>query len=150
MFNQKQILQKGTVKYINGDRATVEIAKLNPEECKSCTVCTDIKNKPNLLEVNVIPGLCVGHKVTLQITEHSPYKSIFFLLFLPVISLLIGSLIGKKVQFIYPNSQDIRMVFCGFVFFLLSIVFVSIYDRMIRNKKQKHRKIILIENMVIP
>src|SRR5574341_2272734 len=129
MFNQKQILVKGTVKYINGDHATIEITKPNQEECKSCTVCTDIKNKPDLLEVNTIPGLCIGQKVTLQITEHSPYKSILLLLFLPVISLLIGSLIGKKIHFICPNSQDIRMVFCGFACFIFSIVVVSIYDR---------------------
>ena len=69
----------------------------------------------------------------------------FLVLILPVISLMIGSLLGQKFYFIYRNSQDVRMVSCGFIFFVLSILSLSIYDKKIRNKKNTHRKIISID-----
>ena len=145
MPNQKQNVEKGIIKSIHGNRATVEVVKPDTKGCKSCGTCAGIETKSNFLEVNAIPGLVVGQQVTLQIIERSPYKSIILLLVLPVINLLVGSLIGQKIHFIYPNSQDIRMLFCGFVFFALSIFAVSIYDKKIRSKKQPHQKIISID-----
>ncbi|MCF6155534.1 MAG: hypothetical protein E3K36_09840 [Candidatus Brocadia sp.] len=145
MFKQKQIIEKGIIKYINGNQATVEIIKPNSQECKSCGVCMGIENNPNLLEVNAFPGLGVGQQVTLKITEHSPYKSMILLFILPIANLLAGSLLGQKFSFIYPSSQNMRMVFCGFIFFILSIVVVSIYDKKTKNKKHAHRKIISID-----
>ena len=144
-MKQKQVIQKGTIKYINGNRATVELIKPDSQECKSCGVCMGIENKSNLLEVNTFPGLDAGQQVTLKIIEYSPYKGMFLVLILPVISLMIGSLLGQKFYFIYPNSQDVRMVSCGFIFFVLSILDLSIYDKKIRNKKSIHRKIISID-----
>ena len=145
MMKQKQVIQKGTIKYINGNRATVELIKPDSQECKSCGVCMGIENKSNLLEVNTFPGLDAGQQVTLKIIEYSPYKGMFLILILPVISLMIGSLLGQKFYFIYPNSQDVRMVSCGFIFFVLSILALSIYDKKIRNKKSTHRKIISLD-----
>lgn len=145
MFKQKQVIEKGIIKYINGNHATVEIIKPNSQECKSCGVCMGIENNPNLLEVNVFPGLDVGQQITLKITEHSPYKSMILILILPIVNLLAGCLLGQKFYFIYPGSQNVRMVSCGFISFILSIVAVSIYDKKIKNKKHARRKIISID-----
>jgi len=145
MSNQKQIIEKGIIKSIQGNRATVEVVKPDTKECKSCGTCAGIETKSNFIEVNAISGLVVGQQVTLQIVERSPYKSVILLLILPVINLLIGSLIGQKIHFIYPNSQDIRMLFCGFIFFALSIFAISIYDKKIRSKKRSLQKIISID-----
>ncbi|MBU6392631.1 MAG: SoxR reducing system RseC family protein [Planctomycetes bacterium] len=144
MFKKTQIIEKGIIRHINGNRTTVEIVKANLEECKSCGSCTDIKNEPNFIEIETSPGLILGQRVVLQIIDTSPYKSIILLLILPIVSLLIGSLTGQKIHFIYPQSQNIRMISCGFVFFFLSIMFLGIYDKKIRNKNQAHRKITLI------
>src|SRR5574341_1366344 len=144
MFKKTQIVEKGIIRYVSGNRTTVEIVKSNPEECKSCGSCADIKNKPNFIEIETTPGLILGQQVILQITGSSPYKSIILLLILPIVSLLIGSLIGQKTYFIYPQSENIRMISCGFIFFFLSIIILSIYDKKIRNKNQAHRRIISI------
>src|SRR3972149_3004388 len=140
MPNQKQNIEKGIIKSIQGDRATVEVVKPDTQECKSCGTCAGIETKSNFLEVNAIPGLVVGQQVTLQIVERSPYKSIILLLILPVINLLVGSLVGQKIHFIYPNSQDIGILLLGFIFFALSLVFHNIFDRKIRCKKRSHQK----------
>lgn len=145
MFNQKQVIEKGIVKYIHGNHAAVEILRPDHRECKSCGVCLGIESKSNLLEVKALPGLGIGQQVTLTIIEHSPYKSMILLLLLPLINLLAGSFIGHKFSFIYHGSQNVRMLLCGFIFFIVSIIAVSIYDKKIRNKKHAHRKIISID-----
>lgn len=142
MFEQKQGIETGRIKYISGNRATVEIIKPNPPECKSCRVCAGIENVPHLIEVDASPDLILGQLVTLKIIECSPYKSMILLLVLPLISLMIGCLIGQKFSFICQISQDMRMVFCGFLFFILSLVGVSLYDKKEKNKKTACREII--------
>ena len=141
MFKKTQIVENGIIRYISGNRTTVEIVKSNLEECKSCGSCKDIKSKPNFIEIETVPGLILGQQVILQVIESSPSKSIILLLILPIVSLLIGSLTGQKIHFIYPQSQNIRMISCGFIFFFLAIIFLNIYDKKIRNKNQAHRKI---------
>lgn len=145
MFKQKRVVEKGVIKYIYDNYATVEVIRQNSQECKSCSSCGGVENKPKLFEVKAFPGLEVGRSVMLQVIEHSPYKSMILVLVLPLISLMIGSLIGRKFCFIYPNSQDVRMIGCGFIFFLLSILAVSIYEKTRGNQKQIRRKIISID-----
>ncbi|MEP9411457.1 MAG: SoxR reducing system RseC family protein [Candidatus Brocadia sp.] len=146
MFKQKQIIEKGIIRYINGNHATVEIIKSDDsQKCKSCGVCAGIENNPNLLEINAFPGLRIGQQVTLTTIEYSPYKSMILLLVVPVVNLLIGSLLGQKLYFIYPDSENIRMVSCGFISFILSLMAVSIYDKKTRNKKHAHRKITSVD-----
>lgn len=147
MFSQEQIVEKGIIKYIRGNRATVEIIKPDSNKCKSCGVCMGIENTGNLLEVDTIPQVSVGQQVTLQITGYSPYKSILLLFILPIVSLLIGSFAGQKIDFICPNSQDMRMIGCGFIFFLFYIVSLGIYDKKLRVKKYAYRKIISIDTI---
>ena len=146
MFKQKRVVETGIVKYIQGDYATIEIKKTNPEECKSCGACTGIENNANFLEVKTIPGLSTGQQVKLQIVRQSIYKSIILLFFLPIVSLIVGSLIGRKVYIIFPDSQNLRMLFGGFVLFVLSIFVVSMYEKKVRSKKQIDKRIISIVN----
>lgn len=146
MFKQKRVVETGIVKYIQGDYATIEIKKANPEECKSCGACTDMENNANFLEVKTIPGLSTGQQVKLQIVRQSIYKSIILLFFLPIVSLIVGSLIGRKVYIIFPDSQNLRMFFYGFVLFVLSIFVVSMYEKKVRSKKQIDKRIISIVN----
>ncbi len=145
MLKQNRTIERGIIKQIRGNRAIVEIVKPETKDCKSCGSCMDIKNPFNLLEVDVVPGLDVGRRVVVQIVCPSPYKSMALLFVLPVVNLLAGSLIGQKITRIYPYSQNVRMLLCGFVFFVLTIAVVSLYDKKIRNKKHSHRQIISIE-----
>ncbi len=135
MFQQKQAFEAGIVKHVNGNRALVEIVKQDDEGCKSCGVCLGVEDKPNLLEAKTIPGLSVGHVVTLQISRNSPYKSILLIFVLPIVNLLIGSLLGQKIPLPYPNSRDVRMLLFGIAFFLLTILAVSVYEKKLKQKQ---------------
>jgi len=146
MFKQKRVVETGIVKYIQGDYATIEIKKADSEECKSCGACTGMENNANFLEVKTIPGLSTGQQVKLQIVRQSIYKSIILLFFLPIVGLIVGSLIGRKVYIVFPDSQNLRMLFGGFILFVLSIFIVSMYEKKVRSKKQIDKRIISIVN----
>jgi len=149
MVKQEHFIEKGIIKDIHGNRAIVQLVRQNTSEgCYSCGVCgdTDVKKNPPVLEVETIPHLFVGQMVKLQKTVNSPYKAIILTFITPLISLFIGSFVGQKIEFIFPKSQDIRMFICGFVFFLLAIFAVSIYDKKTRHKNRKHHKIISCDN----
>lgn len=146
MLKQNLTIERGIVKQIRGNRVTVEIGNPETKDCKSCGSCMDIKNPFRLLEVDAVPGLNMGCRVEVQIVRPSPYKSMALLLLLPIVNLLAGSMIGQKITRIYPYSQNVRMLLCGFIFFALTIAVVSLYDRKMRNKKHSHRQIISIEN----
>ncbi|MCF6157108.1 MAG: hypothetical protein E3K32_00735 [wastewater metagenome] len=146
MFNQRDIVEKGIIKHINGNHTTVEIVRPNVNKCKNCSACAGIGNKQNLLDVDTIPGVSIGQQVTLYIHQNSPYKSILLLFVVPLVSLLIGSLLGQKTHAIYPGSENLRVVCGGFIFFLLSIMFISLYDKKIRSKKPVRRRIISVDD----
>ena len=148
MFKENQIIENGIVKSINGNRVVLKIINQNPSKCKSCGVCIGVEKDSNFLELESFAHLKVGQQVTLQITQNSPYKSILFLLLTPIASLLTGSLIGEKIPFIFQHSQDMQMAFCGFVFFVLSVLAVSFYDKKLRNKKNTYRKILSVDNLI--
>lgn len=145
MFKQNRTIERGIVKQIRGNRAVVEIGSPETKDCKSCGSCMDIKNPFKLLEVDVVPGLDMGCRVEVQIVRPSPYKSMTLLLLLPIVNLLAGSIIGQKITGIYPYSQNVRMMLCGFIFFALTIAVVSLYDRKMRSRKYSHRQIISVE-----
>ncbi|BBO18926.1 SoxR reducing system RseC family protein [Candidatus Brocadia pituitae] len=143
MFKEKKFVEKGIIKYTNGNRATVEVIKQDmQQDCKSCMSCVDAGNKPEFIEIDAFPGLNAGQRVTLQTIKHSPYKGMLLIFVLPVLNLVIGSFLGQKICVSYQKSQEVSILCCGFLFFLLTIVAVSIYEKMTKNKKSIHRKIL--------
>lgn len=142
LFKQKERFEKGIVRRLNGSYATVEILRQNSPECTNCSSCAGADDKPQFFEVKAFPGLKAGERVTLQTIGHSPYTGMILIFILPLVSLVIGSFLGRKWHFLYPNSSDVRMISCGFIFFLLSLVAVSIYEKTMRHQKRIGRKII--------
>lgn len=117
LFKQKERFEKGIVRRLNGSYATVEILRKNSPECTNCSSCAGADDKPQLFEVKAFPGLKAGERVTLQTIGHSPYTGMILIFILPLVSLVIGSFLGRKWHFLYPNSSDVRMISCGFIFF---------------------------------
>ncbi|MGQ3685262.1 MAG: SoxR reducing system RseC family protein [Candidatus Loosdrechtia sp.] len=145
MFQQRDSIEKGIIKYVYGNRAGVEIINPDSTNCKSCGICVGIETGQNLLEVDAVPHISVGQQVTVQISENSPYKSMILIFILPILSLLTGSILGQKIRFLYPGSENLRMICFSLIFFLLYIASISLYDKKMRSQKHLHRKIISID-----
>ena len=60
----------------------------------------------------------------------------------PLISLLVGSYVGQNYNILCITSKDIRIIVCGFIFFISSLVIAGIYDKMSKSKTTTPQKII--------
>ncbi|MBE7548688.1 hypothetical protein KsCSTR_16980 [Candidatus Kuenenia stuttgartiensis] len=142
MFKQTQVKEAGIIKRINGNRTTIELLKQTAENCKSCSGCAEVKSSPHYLEVETVPGTKEGQLVVTQKRIHSPYKSIILVFVFPLISLIAGSYVGQNYNFFGITSKDIRIIVCGFIFFISSLVIAAIYDKMSKSKTTTPQKII--------
>lgn len=142
MFKQTQIKETGIIKNINGNKTTIELLKQTTENCKSCSGCAEGKGSSKYVEVETVPGLKEGQRVVTQKTIHSPYKSIILVFVFPVISLLVGSYIGQNYNIFHIKSKDTRVIICGFISFVASLIIASIYDKMTKSKTTTSQKII--------
>ncbi len=142
MFKQTQVKEEGIIKRINGNKTTIELLKQTAENCKSCSGCAEVKISSQYLEVETVPGIKEGQLVVTQKTIHSPYKSIMLVFVFPLISLLVGSYVGQNYNILCITSKDIRIIVCGFIFFMSSLVIAGIYDKMSKSKTTTPQKII--------
>jgi positive regulator of sigma E activity len=138
-------IEEGIVKTIDNGRAVVEIKKASTEACARCGVCVAAGDTIRLIEVEAVPGLSLGKKVTLQIDSPSAYKSMSLLLFLPVVAFITGCMIGVKVDFILPETPNLRIGLFGLLSFAFSLIVASLYDRRIRSKGLQPPEILSIE-----
>ncbi|MBM4053357.1 MAG: SoxR reducing system RseC family protein [Planctomycetes bacterium] len=142
MFKETQIKETGIIKNINGNKTTIELLSQTTENCKSCSGCGEVKSSSQYLEVETVPGLEEGQFVVTQKTINSPYRSIMLVFVFPVISLLTGSYIGQNYNILRITSKDTRVIVCGFIFFITSLIIAGVYDKMTKNKTATSRKII--------
>lgn len=119
----------GVVSSVNGGKAVIEINNVSQEECARCGVCVSAGDTTRLLEVESVPGLEVGDKVTLKIDSPSLYKGISILFFLPIVSFITGCIVATKIGFILPAATNARMGLTGLLFFLVSLGLAALYDR---------------------
>jgi sigma-E factor negative regulatory protein RseC len=128
------LLEEGTVVSVHNGKAKIEISKTAAEACARCGVCVSAGDVKKLLEVEAGPGMYAGNKVILRIDTPSAYKGIVLLFLLPLLAFFLGCIVGERVAFILPEATNLRMGLFGLVFFAISLVGASIYDRRLRAK----------------
>ncbi|MFQ5957605.1 MAG: SoxR reducing system RseC family protein [Candidatus Brocadiales bacterium] len=139
-------VEEGVVKSVSNGKAVVEINNTSSEECARCGVCVTAGDTTRLLEVNPIPGLEAGDKLTLKIDSPSPYKGISLLFFLPIVAFIVGCIVASDINFILPEAENARMGLTGLLFFLTSFGLAALYDRHIRSKGALPAEILSVEN----
>lgn len=139
-------VEEGIVRSISNGKATIEISNVASEECTRCGVCVKAGDTTRLLDIDTVPGLERGDKVTLRIDSPSPYKGISLLFFLPIIAFIVGCMVAMEIDFILPEADNARMGLTGLIFFLASLGLAGLYDRHIRSKNTLPPQILSIEN----
>lgn len=139
-------IEEGVARSVSNGKAVIEISNISSEECARCGVCVTAGDTTRLLDVESIPGLEVGDRVTLKIDSPSPYKGISLLFFLPIMAFIVGCIVAAEVDFILPESENARMGITGLLFFLVSLGLAGLYDRRVRSKDMFPPEILSIEN----
>ena len=140
--------EEGTVTKIVNSTAWVKIIKT--ASCKGCSAkvfCSSSENK-NQMEVEAInsAGAKIGDKVTIGL-ETSSYLKISLLLYLfPILSMILGAIIGEKIASDYLFNKSALSAILSFLFFLLSLLIVKLAANKIAKKKEYRPQIIKIVN----
>ena len=125
------LLEKGVVRSVEGDRATVEVVPLSPESCESCGGCSDGPTGQTL-EIRTTLDLRPGQRVDLEVKgvgELGPAAAVFLL---PVAALMFGAITGNLVVASCAGlgiSPTLGGVLGALAFVVPAVMVVRWYDR---------------------
>ena len=133
-------IKTGKVIKVSGNEAIVQIR--NHSSCSSCGGCgTSNKNKVNTIWTKNYQDANVGDFVKIELTEKTLLKLSTLVYIIPVISLLIGLIIGHS----YAESNNLPENLVGLIggLFLMSISFIgiNIIDRKTKDSSKLKPKI---------
>lgn len=140
--------EEGTVIKVDNSTAWVKIIKT--ASCKCCSAkafCSSSENE-NQMEVEVVNsvGAKIGDRVTIGLQTASYLKISCLLYLFPILSMLVGAIIGEKIASEYLFNKSSLSALFGFLCFLLSLLVVKLASKKLAKKKEYRPKIIRIVN----
>ena len=121
--------QEGIVLETFGDMAKVKASRHN--DCDNCGACPG--NTAMILEVRNPVGARKGQLVLFEIQQVGMLKAAFVVYVLPLLAVLVGVVAGWYVAENYGGNILWYQIGGGFLFFLLSIAYVKLFDRNARS-----------------
>lgn len=125
------MIEKGVVRSVIDEMATVEVLPASAESCATCGGCAE-GPAGRFLEIRNSMGLRPGQRVDLEVTgadELGPAAAVFLL---PVVAILMGAVAGTLLVVSYPEmgiSQTLGGFLGALALLLPAILAVRLYDR---------------------
>ena len=96
-------------------------------DCSNCGACPGSDSV--IISANNKIGAKVGDKVTFEMREDNVLKGAFIVFVLPLIIAFIGVLLGGFIGKYMGFNINVSQVIGGIAAFLLSMIFVKLFDR---------------------
>lgn len=125
-----------TGKVIKADGDTLSVCFERPEMCQHCGACG---HKQESL-VKIKGQAQAGDRVLVDMPEAQLLRTSLFTYLVPILSLLLGLLIGSRI-----TESEQGAALCGLVCLILSLAFVILYDRYLGKHRHKIPQIIAVE-----
>ena len=127
------MIEEGVIIGLKGKMAEIKVGR--HEDCSGCGACGSAKNISTVVYNEI--GAKVGDRVKFSMPEENIVTGAFVVVVLP----LIFAGIGAAVAFIFLEEYVPHL---AIVFFLLSLIFVKLYDKKKRHDLKYNAKIIEI------
>ena len=127
------MIEEGVVIELQGDMAKVKVGR--HENCSGCGACGSAKNISTVVYNEI--GAKIGDRVNFSLPETNIVTGAFMVFMFP----LIFASLGAAVAFIFFEEYVPHL---AIVFFLLSLIFVKLYDKKKRHDLKYNAKIIEI------
>ncbi|MBI6873017.1 SoxR reducing system RseC family protein [Clostridium aciditolerans] len=123
---------EGVVIEVSGDMAKVKSNRHG--DCKNCGACPG--DNATVLDVQNPLGAKPGQRVSFEIKETNMLKAAFIVYIMPLIAIFLGAIAGTWLG--EKAGQSIRMfqIGGGIVAFILSVIYVKIFDKSTRSDKK--------------
>jgi Positive regulator of sigma E activity len=125
---------QGIVIEASGDIAKVKTNRHG--DCKNCGACPG--DGATVLEVQNPLGAKPGQGVVFEIKEENMLKAAFVVYILPIIAIFLGAICGTWLATKFGQPEKMFQIGGGIVAFILSVLYVKVFDRAVdRNNKLK-------------
>lgn len=140
-------IEEGIVIRLDTRTAWVKTKKLSAcASCKSQKSC-NVMGGDDEMEVEVInaAGASVGDQVVIYFETASLLKATLLLYVFPLLSMFAGALLGREIASVIQLSSSVSSAIFGFLFFLVSIVFIKIQANKMGGQEQYRPRIIRVK-----
>lgn len=121
--------QEGIVLEIHGSMAKVKTSRHN--DCENCGACPG--NSALVMDARNVPGAKPGDRVIIEVQEVNMLKAAFIVYMLPLIAIFIGAVIGNLLAEKMGYGLTLFQVAGGFIAFILSVLYIKLFDLNARN-----------------
>lgn len=130
--------EQGLVIETINDVAKIKVGRHN--DCKNCGACPG--NDSVIINAKNEIGAKPGQRVLFEVKEKSILKAAFIVFILPLITLFIGVMLGGFVGQYFGFNIRMLQIIGGIIAFVLSIIFVKIFDR-VTSENDKSKPVIV-------
>ncbi|MFW5730784.1 MAG: SoxR reducing system RseC family protein [Desulfonatronovibrionaceae bacterium] len=132
----------GTVVSLDGGLARVQVRRSSSCAACSCSgICSPLGREWMMVEAVNHPGAGPGQEVILAYTGESELKASFILYIIPLLSLLLGSVLGIWLDPLH--NPDLSSVSLGFALMILSFLGIRFYSSRTYSRKKQYQPVIL-------
>jgi len=130
------------------DAKTAWVKTKKSSACESCSSqkarCVMAGGDEMEVEVINVAGASIGDQVVIRFETSSLLKATFLLYVFPILCMFAGALIGQEIASVIQLGVSASSAIFGFLFFLVSIVFIKIKANKMGGQDQYRPRIIRI------
>ena len=132
--------EQGLVIEVIDNIANIKVGRHS--DCSNCGACPGSDSV--IISANNKIGAKVGDKVTFEMREDNVLKGAFIVFVLPLIIAFIGVLLGRFIGKYMGFNINVSQITGGITAFLLSMIFVKLFDRAATTSEKSKPEIISI------
>ncbi|OOM82240.1 SoxR reducing system protein RseC [Clostridium puniceum] len=132
--------EQGIVIEASDNVAKIKVGRHN--DCSNCGACPG--NDSVIISANNKIGAIVGQRVVFDVKEVNVLRGAFVVFILPLIAIFVGVLVGGEIGRYIGADTHIFQIAGGIITFLLSIIFVKLFDKAATASEKSKPEIIRI------
>lgn len=132
--------EQGLVIEVSDDIAKIKAGRHN--DCKNCGACPG--DNSIVITANNKVGAKPGQRVLFEMKEGNALTATFIVFVLPLIAAFAGAGLGMVIGKYFGGNINIFEIAGGIIAFVLSLIFVKLYDKAVNTSKKSQPDIIRI------
>lgn len=138
--------EKGIVTKLESTTAWVTTTRTSAcETCAAKSACRTLGGGKEMEVEAINPvGAKMGDRVVIGFDTSALVKISFLIYIVPIISMIIGAIIGQKLALLYHYNGSALSAIVGFLFFFLAFLFIKLKGNKIAKKNEYRPRIIRI------
>ena len=132
--------EQGLVIEVIGDVAKIRVGRHS--DCTNCGACPGSDSV--IISANNKVGAKVGQRVDFEVKEVNVLIGAFAVFVLPLIAAFVGVLLGRLIGKYIGSNINVFQIAGGIIAFLLSMIFVKLFDKSATGSEKSQPTIIRI------